>query len=96
MGAGQQIVFSANSPGLQSRPIKQSLPGPHPQDIRRRNYLPSCPGKQHLSGRRVGSFSEDRPLGWDPAAVGSRAGDGMARFVSEEKAAGTLASVIMI
>ena len=34
----------------------------------------------------VGSFSEDRPLGWDPAAAGSRAGDGMARFVSEEKA----------
>ena len=33
------------------------------------------------------SFSEDRPLGWDPAAAGSRAGDGMARFVSEEKAA---------
>ena len=27
------------------------------------------------------------PLGWDPAAAGSRAGDGMARFVSEEKAA---------
>ena len=25
-----------------------------------------------------GSFSEDRPLGWDPAAAGSRAGDGMA------------------
>ena len=34
------------------------------------------------------SFSEDRPLGWDPAAAGSRAGDGMARFVSEEKATG--------
>ena len=34
------------------------------------------------------SFSEDRPLGWDPAAAGSRAGDGMARAVSEEKAAG--------
>ena len=33
-----------------------------------------------------GSFTEDRPLGWDPAAAGSRAGDGMARFVSEEKA----------
>ncbi len=33
-----------------------------------------------------GSFSEDRPLGWDPTAAGSRAGDGMARFVSEEKA----------
>ena len=33
-----------------------------------------------------GSFSEDRPLGWDPTACGSRAGDGMARFVSEEKA----------
>ena len=32
------------------------------------------------------SFSEERPLGWDPAAAGSRAGDGMARFVSEEKA----------
>ena len=33
-----------------------------------------------------GSFSEGRPLGWDPAAAGSRAGDGMARLVSEEKA----------
>ena len=33
-----------------------------------------------------GSFSEDRPPGWDPAAAGSRAGDGMARLVSEEKA----------
>ena len=32
------------------------------------------------------SFSEDRPLGWDPAAADSRAGDGMARLVSEEKA----------
>ena len=32
------------------------------------------------------SFSEDRPLGWDPAAAGSRAGDGMARFVSEDNA----------
>ena len=32
------------------------------------------------------SFSEDRPLGWDPAAAGSRAGDGRARLVSEEKA----------
>ena len=25
----------------------------------------------------VGSFSEGRPLGWDPVAVGNRAGDGM-------------------
>ena len=24
------------------------------------------------------SFSEDRPLGWDPVAAGNRAGDGMA------------------
>ena len=32
------------------------------------------------------SFSEDRPLGWDPAAAGSRAGDVRARLVSEEKA----------
>ena len=36
----------------------------------------------------AGSFSEDRPLGWDPAAAGGRAGDGMARAVSEEKAPG--------
>ena len=35
---------------------------------------------------RDGSFSEDRPLGWDPVAAGNRAGDGMARIVSEEKA----------
>ena len=35
----------------------------------------------------TGNFSEDRPLGWDPVAAGNRAGDGMARFVSEEKAA---------
>ena len=26
----------------------------------------------------AGSFSEDRPLGWDPVAAGNRAGDGMA------------------
>ena len=39
--------------------------------------------------RCSGSFSEDRPLGWDPVAEGNRAGDGMARFVSEEKAPGT-------
>ena len=38
------------------------------------------------TGGGGGSFSEDRPLGGDPAAAGSRAGDGMARFVSEEKA----------
>ena len=30
------------------------------------------------SGQRAGSFSEDRPLGWDPIAEGNRAGDGMA------------------
>ena len=47
--------------------------------------------KMHLLGQWAGSFSEDRPLGWDPVAEGNRAGDGMARFVSEEKAAGTLA-----
>ena len=35
---------------------------------------------------RDGSFFEDRPLGWDPVAEGNRAGDGMARIVSEEKA----------
>ena len=40
----------------------------------------------------AGSFSEDRPLGWDPVAAGNRAGDGMARFVSEEKAPGTPSS----
>ena len=39
--------------------------------------------------RWAGSFSEDRPVGWDPVAVGNRAGNGMARFVSEEKATGT-------
>ena len=27
-------------------------------------------------------------MGWDPAAAGSRAGDGMDRAVSEEKATG--------
>ena len=31
-----------------------------------------------LVGGSVGSFSEDRPLGWDPVAAGNRAGDGMA------------------
>ena len=43
------------------------------------------------AGLRGGSFSEDRPLGWDPVAAGNRAGDGMARFASEEKAADTQA-----
>ncbi len=44
--------------------------------------------KMHLAGLNAGSLSEDRPLGWDPVAAGNRAGDGMARFVSEEKASG--------
>ena len=30
------------------------------------------------AGGDAGSFSKDRPLGWDPVAVGNRAGDGMA------------------
>ena len=33
-----------------------------------------------------GSFSEDRPLGWDPVAEGTRAGEGRARIGAEEKA----------
>ena len=41
------------------------------------------------AGGGAGGFSKDRPLGWDPVAAGNRAGDGMARFVSEEKAPGT-------
>ena len=36
-------------------------------------------------GGSGGSFSKDRPLGRDPAAAGSREGDGMALFVSEEE-----------
>ena len=46
--------------------------------------------------RWAGSFSEDRPLGWDPAAAGSRAGDGMARTVSEEEAPGTPGSEMQL
>ena len=42
----------------------------------------------------VGSFSEDRPLGWDPVAEGNRAGDGMARTVSEEKATDSCIAVV--
>ena len=40
-----------------------------------------------MGGRREVSQSKC-PLGWDPVAAGNRAGDGMARFVSEEKASG--------
>ena len=36
----RQEAFSANSPGLQSRPNAYA-PGPHPQDIRWRNFPPS-------------------------------------------------------
>ena len=50
MWAGQQGAFSANSPGLQSRPNAYAL-GPHPQDIRgetpcrpvRENFRPAAP-----------------------------------------------------
>ena len=41
------------------------------------------------------SFSEDRPLGWDPVAAGNRAGDGMARTVSEEEASAASASTCL-
>ena len=40
----------------------------------RNNHFPEKP----LPSRHAGSFSEDRPLGWDPVAEGNRAGDGMA------------------
>ena len=46
--------------------------------------------------RWAGSSSEDRPLGWDPPAAGSRAGDGMARTVSEEEAPGTPGSEMQL
>ena len=46
--------------------------------------------------RWAGSSSEDRPLGWEPAAAGSRAGDGMARTVSEEEAPGTPGSEMQL
>ena len=46
--------------------------------------------------RWAGSSSEDRPLGWDPAAAGIRAGDGMARTVSEEEAPGTPGSEMQL
>ena len=46
--------------------------------------------------RWAGSSSEDRPLGWAPAAAGSRAGDGMARTVSEEEAPGTPGSEMQL
>ena len=46
--------------------------------------------------RWAGSSSEDRPLGWDHAAAGSRAGDGMARTVSEEEAPGTPGSEMQL
>ena len=46
--------------------------------------------------RWAGSSSEDRPLGWDLAAAGSRAGDGMARTVSEEEAPGTPGSEMQL
>ena len=49
--------------------------------------------------RTVGSFSEDRPLGWDPVAEGNRTGDGMAcnsndrrQWRKQEVAVGTAAS----
>ena len=41
---------------LQSRPIKQSLPGPHPQVIRWRNSLPSCQKSYCASNRCRYSF----------------------------------------
>ena len=41
------------------------------------------------------SFSEDRPLGWDPVAAGNRASDGMARTVSEEEASAASASTCL-
>ena len=56
MNAGQQGAFSANSPGLQSRPNAYAL-GPHPQDIR--GETPCRPAKGKLSAHRpskLGSF----------------------------------------
>ena len=51
-------------------------------------------GKLHLPGQWAGSFSKDRPLGWDPVAAGNRAGDGMARFTCAGKLPATLCNSI--
>ena len=56
-------------------------------------------GKMDFICGTTGSFSEDRPLGWDPVAAGNRAGDGMAcnsndrrQWRKQEVAVGTAAS----
>ena len=47
---------------------------------RLRRQLPwqGSPWQRGKVQEHAGSFSEDRPLGWDPVAAGNRAGDGMA------------------
>ena len=44
-------------------------------------FLPRHHKPQLLTPNRAAGCSQSKcPLGWDPAAAGSRAGDGMARF----------------
>ena len=88
-GRGSTGSFLLGQPGTQVPPQRYAS-GPHlPEVLGETSGTPS--GSMQLVGTRGrdGSFSEDRPLGWDPVAEGNRAGDGMARTVSEEKAAVT-------
>ena len=88
-GQGSTGSFLLGQPGTQVPPQRYAS-GPHlPEVLGETSGTPS--GSMQLVGTRGrdGSFSEDRPLGWDPVAEGNRAGDGMARTVSEEKAAVT-------
>ena len=85
-GRGSTGSFLLGQPGTQVPPQRYAS-GPHlPEVLGETSGTPS--GSMQLVGTRGrdGSFSEDRPLGWDPVAEGNRAGDGMARIVSEEKA----------
>ena len=98
-GRGSTGSFLLGQPGTQVPPQRYAS-GPHlPEVLGETSGTPS--GSMQLVGTRGrdGSFSEDRPLGWDPVAEGNRAGDGMAcnsndrrQWRKQEVAVGTAAS----
>ena len=91
--------FLREQPGTPVPPYCLRQQGPTPGTFAGETICRPVSRNCCLTGRWAGSFSEDRPLGWDPVAEGNRAGDGMAcnsndrrQWRKQEVAVGTAAS----
>ena len=74
-------AFSSDSPGPKSRPNAYA-PGPHLPEVLGETTGPQ-PSKMQSLWQDGGEFPQQMIRGWDPVAVGNRAGAGSPEFCGE-------------